>query len=510
MIIKDSLNLQAQTITLLFKPGHYDILYSKDYLKKYKELSYYDTEFQSIFNIKSAPSTGMPLPMQKQLSAPLPQAYPSNPMPAAPAYNFAGPYSKPAYSVPSAPNPAPTASLYPTFDDFDPNFTGAPPAYNPAPFPKFDNLSINSPPQISADNGYAPPPTYEPQGGAQDPTYYQSDPYAGYPAPMPGAPIYNMPPEYNAPGYMPPHNEYSPPLKPAKEDLKKGEFQCSICYSPIQSKDLLVIGCLHKFHYACLQANQPLVCPVPNCGYALTLEEKIMKPAEVIPPGGALCIICKQIIREVKKNGASHCSKEGGKMHKECFILELGTMTEGKVLLTKAEEAAYHRLCPACHEPVTESHIKSNMPSDQFKTYKNSREARAKEEQRLIDAEKHAKIKTKCCSKELNKKEFVNVLNSMGIPNILALSGIFHYSRIQIQGSPNPWICPLCQKAFKQGTLKEIYSQDNGLVFIKKFCCACGNALKPGEPIQGMKCNHNICSNCVMAQFPCSICPKLK
>ncbi len=336
----DSLNLQGQTITLLFKPGHYDILYPKDYLKKYSPLATYDVTFRPVFN-------------------------PSGPHPAAPAaapYPGAGAAFQGNFAAAPMPLPAGTAPLYPTFDDFNP-------AAFQAPVQPQWRTGAMAPVPAPAPASYPPP--------------------RAAPGPVP-APAYNaapaVPPYYNQPpAAYPPQNAYSYPAygaPAAYEDKKMGEA-CHLCGAPIAVKDLATLNCFHKFHMACLQAKPIVSCPVPGCGYVLSAEEKTSLGGA--PAAGAtICTICKNPIADVKKEAVVHCTRGTGKMHKECFILELATMTDSKVLLTKSEDNAYRRICPVCNEYVSEDAVKKNINSDQFKMYRKNRDEREKEEKKLV------------------------------------------------------------------------------------------------------------------------------
>ena len=49
-MLPDQLNFQREKVTLLFKPGHYDILYPREYLNVSPQIATYDREFISIFD----------------------------------------------------------------------------------------------------------------------------------------------------------------------------------------------------------------------------------------------------------------------------------------------------------------------------------------------------------------------------------------------------------------------------------------------------------------------------
>lgn len=355
----DTLNLSAQKVTLLFKPGHYDILYDKEYLKKFPALTLYDSQFEPLFNpnLPSAPvASALPQYNMASSSFAPPPAYQNS----SPSYrNPPAPYSipPPAYQNPSSPykNPPPVYqnippagaqdSAYPSLDD-----------YNPADF----QLPVMRPhaPEIQRP-AMQPPPSYY-----QEPNYS-----ASYQSPPPPPPM-----DYNPYAQRPSQSEYY-------EDKKDmDDFPCGICASPIKPEDAMTLPCKHKFHKYCFQQMKSKNCPVCQA-----ISESVACPIKKPQLSADVqCEICKKPINDVKKDAANHCTRGTGKMHKECFENVITDLTDAKVLLTKTEDNTYHRVCPVCHEYISEDSVKKNLPADRFKIFKQNRDERDKEEKKKI------------------------------------------------------------------------------------------------------------------------------
>jgi hypothetical protein len=292
------------------------------------------------------------------------------------------------------------------------------------------------------------------------------------------------------------------PYKPIAPETKDENY-CLICAELILGTDMLVLSCLHKFHHQCLKSNMSPTCLVPGCGHLITAQEKAAILSKVTPNNVAKCRICMNLINDVRKDAATHCLKVTSKMHKDCFIMDVEKQTNGMFLLTKGEAAKFRVMCPICGCEVNEDAVKKNLLPEKYKVYKAERDKREKEDKKKLDYEKKAKIKPKCCGMELNKNEFMTVLEAQGIQNAVIITSN------PIKRNLSFWICPLCGRAFPKNTLKEIYTQEPGLKVLKNYCGSCGKMISPEIPVP-VKCNHNMCGYCSSSQLPCTFCQKIK
>eukprot|EP00826_Nyctotherus_ovalis_P035037 TRINITY_DN296_c0_g1_i10.p1 TRINITY_DN296_c0_g1~~TRINITY_DN296_c0_g1_i10.p1 ORF type:complete len:515 (-),score=92.68 TRINITY_DN296_c0_g1_i10:195-1739(-) len=510
------------------------------------QIGTYDKEFQSVFDPKMGGKLpGYAMGMQGGMQG------------------YGAPQGFGGYQPCPAPAPAPRPSLYPAAGFNPPAYS--PPSYNPSEYPgskgypsqapsypaanPYSNLSFDPPPPKGGYNvpqypghevrpsypsaeAYRPPerpvyfqPPAYPSANFNPPPYHGGNQYAppGYSKPEPHAPASNPLP-YPAPSALQvsnqpnfaypnfeeygmhqtypsdfpsanprPQSPYAAPYKPENNDN-----YCLLCGELILGTELLVLSCLHKYHHQCLKTNITSACPVPNCEHRMTIQEKAMIAAKVVPSNVASCKICKNLIDDVKKDAAVHCTKQPGKMHKDCFISDIERQSNGMLLLTKGEAAKFKLVCAVCNGDVSEDAIKKNLVAEKFKIYKTEREQREKEEKKKLEDERKAKIKPKCCGMELNKNEFVTVLEAQGIQNPITLTS-----------NPNPWICPLCGKAFPKASLKEIYMQDPGMTMLKAYCGSCGKKINSEIPTLS-KCGHNMCSYCSSSRLPCTFCQKIK
>lgn len=463
----DQLNLQKQCITLLFKPGHYDILYSRDYLAKCPQIATYDKEFLPVFDPKAANAPGYAAGPQGGMQG------------------YGAPQGFGGYQPRPAPAPAPRPSLYPAADFNPPAYS--PPSYNPPEYPASKTYPPQAP-SYPAANPYANVSFDPSRSNFSAPQYPGAEMRPAYPSAEayrpPERPAYFQPPAYPSPAFNPPSyhggNQYVPPgyskpeprppvgnplpysapsapqvpnqpnfAYPSFEEYgmqqsypsdfpsanprpqapyaapyksESAENYCLLCGEQILGTELIVLGCLHKYHHQCLKANITSACPVPNCEHRMTIQEKAAIAAKVVPSNVAPCKICKSLIDDVKKNAAVHCTKLPGKMHKDCFISDIEKQSNGMLLLTKGETAKFKLVCAVCNGDVNEDAIKKNLAAEKFKIYKTEREQREKEERKKLEDERKAKIKPKCCGMELNKNEFVTVLEAQGIQNAITLT----------------------------------------------------------------------------------------
>lgn len=452
----------------MFKPGHYDILYSKDYLTKCPQLGSYDKEFQAVFNPGSGKQAPYPPPVG-------PHNYnagnnfnpPAYDKPAfGPSLYPGGDFNPPSYSGPSYNPPVnsgyPQGSTYPSTNfNANPyaNISFEPPKanFNEPQYPRPDLGPPAYPNNFGSSDGYkAPerpgffqPPAY-PNIDFNSPSYQNSYPPPAYPKPEPR-------PSYNPPGYSVPSNNYPPAYGqpnfayPAFEDMgghgnnfnganiprpkepygapsiatapeSKNENYCLLCAELILGTDMLVLGCLHKFHHHCLKTNATAGCLVPGCGHKITVQERAAISSKVIQCSMAQCKICRNIIADIKKDAAIHCIKMTSKIHKDCFISDIEGQTNGLVVLTKSETTKFKVTCSNCGGEVNEEAVRKNLLPEKYKIYKTERDQREKEERKKAEEEKRAKIKPKCCNMELNKNEFITALEAQEIQNLLVMS----------------------------------------------------------------------------------------
>jgi len=357
-----------------------------------------------------------------------PSLYPNTDFNSSPIHNPAPRgYAPRGYEQPQAPaypDTNYTASPYYNFDLSPPPN----PNLNVKQYPEFD---IRPPVYHSAED-------YKVSERSPAPTYSQPNLYPGfglnppshqnlYPQPEPPSanpyPNYSLQPNLPHPAFEGSTN-YRPqaaPYRPTAPEVNNENY-CSMCAEAIFGTDMLVLSCLHKYHHQCIRNKMPSTCLSTGCGYSISTQEKAAISSKVTPSNVARCKICMNMIHDVKKDAAVHCLKMTSKIHKECFIIDVEKQTNGMVLLTKGEAAKLKVMCPICGGEVNEDAVKRNLLPEKYQLYKVEREQREREDKKRLDEEKRAKIKPKCCGKELNKNEFVIILEGQGIQNAIIMT----------------------------------------------------------------------------------------